>query len=123
MGVFKTKGEHKSLKENFIDQKHRTKTIRIFIVFLFSYFLKILFASVQNGRDLIENSSAEEDLGVLLGNKLSTSQQRDLLAKRDNDMLCAIRGLCQQVLGGDPAPLFSLVSPHLDCYAQFWAPH
>lgn len=79
----------------------------IFLLVLFSDFLKILDASVQNRSDLIENSSAEKVLGVLLDNKLSMSQQCDLLAKKDNGIPGASGDHWQQVLGADSAPLFS----------------
>ncbi|KAJ7417373.1 hypothetical protein WISP_64809 [Willisornis vidua] len=48
------------------------------------------------GADLLESSSMEKDLGVLMASKLSLSQQCVLVDKRVNG-----------ILGGDPAPLLS----------------
>ncbi|GAB0204158.1 hypothetical protein GRJ2_002881400 [Grus japonensis] len=43
------------------------------------------------GVDLLGNSAAEKDLGVLVGNKLSTSQQCALVAKKANGTWGALR--------------------------------
>ncbi|GAB0181293.1 mitochondrial enolase superfamily member 1 [Grus japonensis] len=53
------------------------------------------------GVDLLASSSAEKDLGVLMDNKLSMSQQCALVAKKANGVL----GCGQQVEGGSPPPL------------------
>ncbi|GAB0190296.1 mitochondrial enolase superfamily member 1 [Grus japonensis] len=59
------------------------------------------------GVDLLGSSSAEKDLGVLVDNKLSMSQQCALVAKKANGIYPGAheeeRG--QQVEGGYPPPL------------------
>ena len=49
------------------------------------------------GADLLERSSAEKDLGVLMDNRLTKSQKRALLAKKANGIL---RPFCQDYLVG-----------------------
>jgi len=56
------------------------------------------------GVDLLESSSVERDLGMLVDDKLTMSQQCALAAKRANGILCCME--CDhQVDGGSPPPL------------------
>jgi len=75
------------------------------------------------GASHVKSSLEEYDLGVLVDTKLNVSQQRALVAKNVNVILgCISQSISNRSREVILSLYSTLVTPHLECCVQFWAP-